>query len=117
VHDYVPFESLLYVYDIQNDAKQQERCRVRPRDYKLNDQFSFTAGGRYTRVTEEFIGGQADLNCFPYGSALCNIVLGPQGYAAQLAAATSIATSGGRQQADLECLRSHAGGRSIIQPG
>ncbi len=46
--------------------------------------WSFTAGGRYTRVVEEFIGGQGDLNCFPYGSALCNIVLGPQGYSYRL---------------------------------
>jgi iron complex outermembrane receptor protein len=80
VHDYVPFESLLYVYDIQNDANNKQAAAFMHADYKLNDQWSFTAGGRYTRVVEEFIGGQGDLNCFPYGSALCNIVLGPQGY-------------------------------------
>ncbi|MGC1460070.1 MAG: TonB-dependent receptor, partial [Steroidobacteraceae bacterium] len=80
VHDYVPFESLLYVYDIQNDANNKQAAAFVHADYKLNDQWSFTAGGRYTRVVEEFIGGQGDLNCFPYGSALCNIVLGPQGY-------------------------------------
>jgi iron complex outermembrane receptor protein len=84
VHDYVPFESLLYVYDIQNDANNKNAAAFVHADYKLNDQFSFTAGGRYTRVTEEFIGGQGDLNCFPYGSAACAAVLGPQGYAAQL---------------------------------
>jgi len=84
VHDYVPFESLLYVYDIQNDANNKNAAAFVHADYKLNDQFSFTAGGRYTRVTEEFIGGQADLNCFPYGSAACDAVLGPQGYAALL---------------------------------
>jgi iron complex outermembrane recepter protein len=84
VHDYVPFESLLYVYDIQNDANNKNAATFVHADYKLNDQLSFTAGGRYTRVTEEFIGGQADLNCFPYGSAACDAVLGPQGYAAQL---------------------------------
>ncbi|HEV2702830.1 MAG TPA: TonB-dependent receptor [Steroidobacteraceae bacterium] len=84
VHDYVPFESLLYVYDIQNDANNKQAAAFLHADYKLNDQWSFTAGGRYTRVVEEFIGGQGDLNCFPYGSALCNIVLGPQGYSYQL---------------------------------
>jgi iron complex outermembrane recepter protein len=81
VHDYVPFESLLYVYDIQNDANNKNAAWFFHGDYKLNDQWSFTAGGRYTRVVEEFIGGQADLNCFPYGSALCEAALGPGGFA------------------------------------
>ncbi|HEY1898200.1 MAG TPA: TonB-dependent receptor, partial [Steroidobacteraceae bacterium] len=84
VHDYVPFESLLYVYDIQNDANNKNAAAFVHADYKLTDQWSFTAGGRYTDVEEEFAGGQADLNCFPYGSAACQAVLGPQGYAAQL---------------------------------
>jgi iron complex outermembrane recepter protein len=81
VHDYVPFEALLYVYDIQNNANNKNAAFFMHGDYKLNDQLSFTAGGRFTRVIEEFIGGQGDLNCFPYGSALCDIVLGPSGYA------------------------------------
>ena len=68
VHDYVPFESLLYVYDIQNDANNKNEAAFIHADYKLNNQLSFTAGGRYTHVQEEFIGGQADLNCFPFGS-------------------------------------------------
>jgi iron complex outermembrane receptor protein len=80
VHDYVPFESFLYVYDIQNDANNKNAAVFVHGDYKLTDQLSFTAGGRYTDVKEEFIGGQADLNCFPYGAA-CEAVLGPQGYA------------------------------------
>jgi iron complex outermembrane receptor protein len=88
VHDYVPFESLLYVYDIQNDANNKNAAAFVHGDYKLNDQWSFTAGGRFTRVVEEFIGGQGDLNCFPYGSALCGIVLGPQGYAYPLGGGT-----------------------------
>ena len=71
VHDYVPFESLLYVYDIQNDANNKNAAVFFNADYKLNDKWSFTAGGRYTDVMEEFIGGQADLNCFSYGSAGC----------------------------------------------
>jgi iron complex outermembrane receptor protein len=88
VHDYVPFESLLYVYDIQNDANNKNAAAFVHGDYKLTDQWSFTAGGRFTRVTEEFIGGQGDLNCFPYGSAACGPVLGPQGYAFQLGGGT-----------------------------
>ena len=88
VHDYVPFESLLYVYDIQNDANNKNAAVFVHGDYKLTDQLSFTAGGRYTLVDERFTGGQGDLNCFPYGSALCGIVLGPQGYAATLGSGT-----------------------------
>src|SRR5580658_5746208 len=88
VHDYVPFEALLYVYDIQNNANNKNAAAFVHGDYKVNDQLSFTAGGRFTRVTEEFIGGQGDLNCFPYGSALCGIVLGPQGYAYPLGSGT-----------------------------
>ena len=65
VHDYVPFESLLYVYDIQNDANNKNAAVFVHGNYKLSDQWSFTAGGRYTDVMEEFIGGQADLNDFP----------------------------------------------------
>ena len=80
VHDYVPFESLLYVYDIQNDANNKNTAVFIHADYKLTDQISFTAGGRYTLVDESFVGGQGDLNCFPYGSALCGIVL-PSPYA------------------------------------
>jgi iron complex outermembrane recepter protein len=88
VHDYVPFESLLYVYDIQNDANNKNAAAFVHGDYKVTDQLSFTAGGRFTRVVEEFIGGQGDLNCFPYGSAACAAVLGPQGYAYTLGGGT-----------------------------
>jgi iron complex outermembrane receptor protein len=80
VHDYVPFEALLYVDDIQNDANNKQAAWFVHADYKLSDQLSFTAGGRYTRVVEEFIGGQGDLNCFPYGSSLCEAALGPGGF-------------------------------------
>ena len=69
VHDYVPFESLLYVYDIQNDANNKNEAAFVHADYKFNN-FSFVAGGRYTHVQEEFIGGQADLNCFPTDCAI-----------------------------------------------
>jgi iron complex outermembrane recepter protein len=65
VHDYVPFESLLYVYDFQNDVNNKNEAAFFHADYKLTDQIGFTAGGRYTDVQEEFIGGQGDLNDFP----------------------------------------------------
>jgi iron complex outermembrane recepter protein len=80
VRDYVPFEALLYVDDIQNDANNKQAAYFVHADYKLSDQWSFTAGGRYTDYMAEFIGGQSDLNCFPYGSALCEAALGPGGF-------------------------------------
>ncbi len=66
VHDYVPFESILYVYDFQNDANNRNVAAFVHADYRLGN-FGFTAGGRYTDVNEKFIGGQGDLNGFPFG--------------------------------------------------
>ncbi len=120
VHDYVPFESLLYVYDIQNDANNKNAAAFVHGDYKLNDQLSFTAGGRFTRVTEEFIGGQGDLNCFPYGSALCgHRPWAPhQGYAGyRLGGGVCRPLLPDRgQPADLECVRSHPRGAVSHSP-
>ena len=114
VHDYVPFESLLYVYDIQNDANNKNTAVFLHADYKLTDQLSFTAGGRYTLVDESFVGGQGDLNCFPYGSALCvrQAVLG-RDMPVRLSAGRRYRRSllpGWQQHADLACVRPHSGG-------
>jgi len=68
VHDYVPFEGLLYVYDVQNNVNNKDIAAFVHGDYKLTDKISFTAGGRYTDVIADFIGGQSDLNSFPFGS-------------------------------------------------
>lgn len=68
VHDYVPFEGLLYVYDVQNDVENKNIAAFLHADYKLTDQISFTAGGRFTDVLAYFTGGQSDLNSFPFGS-------------------------------------------------
>ena len=70
VHDFVPFESLLYVYDFQNDVNNKNEAAFFHADYKLTDQIGFTAGGRYTDVQEEFIGGQGDLNNFPLANGV-----------------------------------------------
>ena len=67
VHDFVPFESFLYVYDFQNDVNNKNEAAFFHADYKVTDQFGVTVGGRYTDVQEEFIGGQGDLNNFPVG--------------------------------------------------
>jgi outer membrane receptor protein involved in Fe transport len=69
VHDYVPFESLLYIYDFSNDVNNRNYAAFIHADYALTDHWGFTAGGRYTDVREEFLGGQGDLNGFPVGGA------------------------------------------------
>ncbi len=67
VHDYVPFESLLYVYDISNNVENQNYAGFLHFDYQLTDSLGLTAGGRYTEWKTNFLGGQSDLNNFPVG--------------------------------------------------
>jgi iron complex outermembrane recepter protein len=66
VHDYVPFESLLYVYDVANDVENINYAAFVHADFRLNDLLGFTAGGRYTSAQAYFLGGQSDLNDFPF---------------------------------------------------
>ena len=66
VHDWVPFESLLFVDDLANDVTNIDYAAFFHGDFRLNDYLGFTAGGRYTNVETKFLGGQADLNNFPF---------------------------------------------------
>ena len=75
VHDFVPFEGLLDVYDgAANDVENKDYAAYFHADYKLDRFWSFTVGGRYTDAQTYFIGGQGDLNSFPFGSSLWQIV-------------------------------------------
>ncbi|HEY1443032.1 MAG TPA: TonB-dependent receptor, partial [Mycobacterium sp.] len=76
VHDYVPFESLLYVYDVSNDVKNTDYAAFLHADWNITDRWGLTAGGRYTHVKADFLGGQSDLNSFPLGSTLYPIITG-----------------------------------------
>ncbi len=76
VHDYVPFESLLYVYDVANDVVNEDYAAFVHADFNLTDRWGFTAGGRYTKAKASFLGGQSDLNSFPLGSILFPIITG-----------------------------------------
>jgi iron complex outermembrane recepter protein len=69
VHDFVPFEGLLFVYDQSNDVTNDNYAAFIHADYALTDQWGFTAGGRYTSVQTYFLGGQSDLNNFPFFGA------------------------------------------------
>jgi len=69
VHDFVPFESLLYVYDGEaNDVQNTYYATFVHADYKVTDHWEVVAGGRYTDSQTYFLGGQGDLNDFPFGS-------------------------------------------------
>ena len=72
VHDFVPFQGLLYVYDYQNDVDTESYAGFVHLEYKFTDHFSATLGGRYSDETKKFIGGQADLNGFSYKITGCN---------------------------------------------
>jgi iron complex outermembrane receptor protein len=75
VHDYVPFEDILFVYDVANDVQNEDYAAFLNLDYRLSN-WGFSAGGRYTHVKTDFLGGQSDLNSFPVGSALYPIISG-----------------------------------------
>jgi len=76
VHDYVPFEGLLYVYDVSNDVQNTNYAAFLHADLALGDHWGFTLGGRYTQAQTYFLGGQSDLNTFPLGSTLGPILTG-----------------------------------------
>jgi len=79
VHDFVPFESLLYVYDgVANDVQNTYYAAFAHVDYALND-WQFIAGGRFTDAQTYFIGGQGDLNSFPFGSYCWQNACAPNG--------------------------------------
>ncbi len=76
VHDYVPFEGILAVYDVANDAQNVNYAAYFHADYNPTSHWGFTVGGRYTDAQAYFLAGQSDLNSFPLGSSLFPIVTG-----------------------------------------
>ncbi len=72
VHDFVPFQGLLYVYDYQNDVDTESYAAFLHADFAVTERFSVIVGGRYTWEDKSFIGGQADLNGFDYRISGCN---------------------------------------------
>jgi iron complex outermembrane receptor protein len=78
VHDFVPFQGLLYVYDYQNDVDTESYAGFLHLDFHVTDRFTATLGGRYNDEKKKFIGGQADLNGFTYKISGC---IDPEGEA------------------------------------
>ena len=70
VHDYVPFEDVLFIYDFANDVENKNYAAFIHADYALTDKWGFSVGGRYTNVDTSFLGGQGDLNGFLTGAIL-----------------------------------------------
>ncbi len=69
VHDFVPFEGLLDVYDGEgNDVDNKDYAAYFHADYRFDSRWTLTVGGRYTDAQAYFIGSQGDLNSFPFGS-------------------------------------------------
>jgi iron complex outermembrane receptor protein len=66
VHDFVPFEGILYVYDYTNDIDTESYAAFFHTDFKFTDRFTASFGGRYSYERKLFEGGQADLNGFSY---------------------------------------------------
>src|SRR5256884_76829 len=52
VHDFVPFEGILYIYDAANDVDTKTYGAFIHADYRLMDAIGFSFGGRYTRSEE-----------------------------------------------------------------
>jgi iron complex outermembrane receptor protein len=71
VHDFVPFQGLLYVFDYQNDVDTESYAGFMHLDFHVTDRFTATLGGRYSDEKKKFIGGQADLNGFTYKISGC----------------------------------------------
>jgi len=76
VHDFVPFGSTLFIYDVANDVDTKSYAAFFHADYQFNDQFGVTLGARYSKDDKKFEGGQADLDGYNYKSAGC---WGPNG--------------------------------------
>jgi iron complex outermembrane receptor protein len=76
VHDYVPFEGILEVYDASNDAENVNYAAYFHADYNPTEHWGFTLGGRYTDAQAYFVPGQSDLNSFPLGSGVYPLATG-----------------------------------------
>jgi iron complex outermembrane receptor protein len=77
VHDFVPFGSTLYIYDVQNDVDTVSYAAYFHTDYNFNDSFGISLGARWSKDDKEFEGGQADLDGYAYKSSGCWGPAGP----------------------------------------
>ena len=71
MHDFVPFGSTLFIYDVANDVDTKSYAAFFHADYNFNDSFGVTLGARYSKDDKKFEGGQADLDGYSYKSSGC----------------------------------------------
>jgi len=66
VHDFVPFEALLFVDDLANDVTNEDYAAFFHGDFKLNDYLGFTAGRPLHRRKDQLPGRPGGPQQFPY---------------------------------------------------
>ena len=73
VHDWVPFDGGLLAVDDSglNLVRTSSYAGFAHADYKITDQFTVTAGARYSIEDKFFVGGQQDLNGLSYKASGC----------------------------------------------
>ncbi len=77
VHDFVPFGSTLFIYDVANDVDTKSYAAFFHADYNFNDSFGLSLGARWSKDDKKFEGGQADLDGYGYKSSGCWGANGP----------------------------------------
>ena len=77
VHDFVPFGSTLFIYDVANDVDTKSYAAFFHADYNFNDSFGLSLGARWSKDDKKFEGGQADLDGYAYKSSGCWGANGP----------------------------------------
>ncbi|MFC7049300.1 TonB-dependent receptor [Emcibacter nanhaiensis] len=78
LHDLVAFPAGLLQVDGNNLLETEAMAAFAHLNYRFNDQFSITLGGRYTDESKKFQGFQSDLNGFNYkiGGIPINALIG-----------------------------------------
>ena len=71
MHDFVPFGSTLFIYDVANDVDTKSYAAFFHADYNFNDSFGVSLGARWSKDDKKFEGGQADLDGYGYKSSGC----------------------------------------------
>jgi iron complex outermembrane recepter protein len=77
LHDFVTFPMGILMIDGPNDLATSAEALYAHLNFKLTDQWSFTAGGRETREHKEFQGYQTDDNGLTYKISGCTNPTGP----------------------------------------
>ncbi len=78
LRDFVTFSAGLLQVDGPGKVNTKAYAGFGQVDYKINDKFALTFGGRYTKENKSYVGAQSDINGFNYKLFNC-MALGPNG--------------------------------------